>query len=136
MNSYKEYKKRFSSLDDYKYPEPGQILLSLEAIVWGKGKGTMYFVLGADDNGRQYKIRFYPKDWYTGIYIRQSPYATKGSWWLIGCQKAKDGAADLVGALPIHSAGVVMSAGVRPESKMPLSEKIRRAHESSMGKQN
>lgn len=133
--SYREFKKRFPDPDKYEYPKPGQILLQLEAIVWGKGRGVMYFVLGTDENGRRYKIRVYPKDWYIGVHIHQSSYAIKGSYWLLGCQKAKDGAVDLVGAFPVVETSTAFATEETQNKKMPLSEKILRAQEMRIGKQ-
>lgn len=99
--SYKQYKARFPDAEKYEYPEPGQYLMRLEAIVWGKEKGPVYFLVGTSLDCRKYKFRVYARDSNIGLEVHQSPHATYRSVWLLGGQLAKDGAVDLVASLPI-----------------------------------
>ena len=81
------------------------MLLSLEAVLWGNSLHRACFLIGIGEDGQRYKLRHYPKNNFFGIPFLDSPYARKGTWWHIGCQRAKDGSMDIVSALPVPTPG-------------------------------
>ena len=102
--SYKKYTRDLPFEEKPQYPEEeGFLVLRLEAILWGNGLHRSCFLLGWGDDGKHYRLRYYPKAHYLGLRIRESSYALPGSEWYVGCQRSKDSAMDLIAAFPLFS---------------------------------
>ena len=99
---YEEFKRRIPQSERYQYPlEEGCYVVKLLALVWGKTRNPMYFVMGQTLEGECLKFRFYQKKEFVGVQVRQSYYALLDSQWLLAGRKAPDGAVDLMAAFPL-----------------------------------
>lgn len=94
--------KQILDFSAYSYPgEAGSCYLVLDALVYGRGRQPALFVLGHAQDGTLIKLRWYPKKGFVGISPRSSIHAYRGSIWSVGYTVAKDGALDLIAAIPI-----------------------------------
>ena len=102
---------------DYNYPnaEGGQVL-RLEMLYWGKDKGAPLFVLGTAADGSHIKLRHYPKPDYIGYTLLDQPYAYRDAPWYVGYRQAKDGAMDLVMAMPLDPPQTPAPSAASPKS--------------------
>ena len=102
---YKRWKKTVSlqTKQQYCYPnwESGLLVMQIEEVLWGKGRYPAIFILGVGADGTKVKLRFYPKKTHVGISPRHSPFCTRDNMWLFVYQRSNDGAADIVGSLPV-----------------------------------
>lgn len=97
--NYKKYMKK-NTLGQYEYPEhEGFMALSLEAVLWGNSIHRARFLVGVGENGKHYKLRYYPKKQYIGFDIQD---LVEDKYW-VGFRMAKDGAMELLAAFPINS---------------------------------
>lgn len=97
------YYKNFPEKDTYKYPDnEGVYIFRPQEILRSKGRWGALFLLGIGDNEQQYMFRFYPKSYYAGENIANSVFGKRGSVWLVGCEKSKDNAMDLIYAFPLE----------------------------------
>ena len=88
--------------DKYHYPaEAGVYILRPTDILYGKGRYPAIFVLGVGDGEEGLKFRFYPKSYFAGINPKNERFWLRGSVWLIGCERANDGAMDMTLAYPL-----------------------------------
>ena len=87
----------------YQYPnEAGCCTLTVDSLVYGKGRKPALFILGHNENNQLIKLRWYEKKDFVGISPRSSKHALKGAKWLVGCVAAKDGAMDLLMSIPLE----------------------------------
>lgn len=94
--------KRKLDFHAYQYPAAaGCCTLTVDNLVYGKGRKPALFVLGRNDDDQLIKLRWYEKKDFVGISPRSSRYARKGTKWLVGCVAAKDGAMDLLLNIPL-----------------------------------
>lgn len=94
--------KNYPNVQEYRYPDqPGLFLVRPTAILTGKGPYAAKFVVALATNGTRLKFRFYPKATFAGVQPNDKKYAVRGSMWLLGCEKAMDGAMDLIFAFPL-----------------------------------
>lgn len=108
--------KRFRDQSDscYEYPKSeGFLLLRTEAVLWGRHRAR--FIIGRDQSGNCLKIRYYPKPLYAGALM--SDYSA-GTHFLVGCQRAADGAMEVAAAFPIPPLWKFPKAAVVP-SEIP-----------------
>lgn len=120
--TYRGYMKHLSPEECYVYPEEeGILILHLEAILWGNALHRACFLIGTGESGARFKLRYYPKTTYTGIGLDDTRYARQNARWLVGAQKAKDGAMELIMALPLPEE--TAEAAERPVLPKPLERK-------------
>lgn len=102
--SYRRYMKEKDINIEYVYPEAdGFMCIKLEAFLWGMSRKRTLFVLGTTENGHHIRLRYYPRREYMGYPLHDCPYAHKDAYWFVGFRKSKDGAMDIVMALPLGS---------------------------------
>ena len=93
----------FLGVEQYQFPkEVGSYIFRPQEILRSKGRWGALFILGKGDNDKLYKFRWYPKAYYAGLQIRDHIFGKHGSVWLVGCEKANDGAMDLIYAFPLE----------------------------------
>lgn len=99
------FMKSTMSADAYYYPEKeGHMEIFLDAIVWSKSRSKAMFVLGTTADRKKKKFRYYPQKGFIGYHFGDCPYFYSGARCLLIYMRAKDGAMDLIAALPImHS---------------------------------
>lgn len=119
------------------YPpeEEGYYLVQLDSFLWGRIETKAFFLAVTSIDGKHYRIRHYPRRQDINFFSRRSPYATKGSWWYIGCRRANDGAMELAAAFPVgppqgETTWMNVDMGEHREQKESLEERIRRIRES------
>ena len=99
---YDDFKHRFPNAAKYQYPsDEGTHIIYLQALVWGKSRNPVYFLMCKTPEGEYLKFRFYPKKEFIGEQVRHSFYALLDSPWLFAGRLASDGAVDLVAAFPL-----------------------------------
>ena len=112
------------SADAYFYPEKeGHMEIFLDAIVWSKSRSKAMFVLGTTADGKKKKFRYYPKKGFIGYHFGSCPYFYSGARCLLIYMQAKDGAMDLIAALPAISSPSTATdtkATIVQESSKPL----------------
>lgn len=99
---YDDFKRRFPNATRYQYPaEEGTYIVHLQALVWGKARNPVYFLMCKTREGEYLKFRFYQKREFIGEQVRHSFYAQLDSPWLFAGKTAPDGAVDLMVAFPL-----------------------------------
>ena len=117
---YDDFKRRFPDAAQYHYPaEEGCYTVFLQALVWGKSRNPVYFLMCKTQEGECLKFRFYPKREFTGMKVRQSLYAQLDSLWMFAGRMAPDGAVDLWAAFPL-----LRPMKAHPNDKKSLDEQI------------
>lgn len=92
----------FLPAQQYQFPkEVGPYVFRPQEILRSKGRWGALFLLGKGDNDKLYKFRWYPKRHYAGLQIQNPLFGKRGSVWLVGCEKANDGAMDMIYAFPL-----------------------------------
>ena len=100
--SYRRFMKRLPDGVSYAYPEEGAFSMELEAVLWSGVRSKACFLIGANQEGKRIKLRYYPKWYYTGYSFLNSTWAKKGTKWYVGCCTAKDGAMEMVFGFPLE----------------------------------
>jgi len=101
--------KRFGNWhNEYIYPsEDGISLIRLEHACYGRGKDAPLFIFGRTEDGYPLKFRFYYKrSGFLGKNIGYTNDSKITSRWLCAYLVSKEGAADLIGALPLGSSWI------------------------------
>jgi len=99
---YRDYLANTPSCEQAGYPETeGPFVFFPERVMLGREKRFPLFIAGYDRYRRKTLLRFYPKKYYVGLNFADEEYGVQGSSWLVRCERAKDGAMDLVFALPL-----------------------------------
>lgn len=120
---YDDFKHRFPNAARYQYPaEEGAYIIHLQALVWGKTRNPVYFLMCKTREGEHLKFRFYQKREFVGEQIRRSFYAQLDSLWLFAGKKAPDGAVDLLAAFPLLN-----PTNGNQKGKMALDDQIQNA---------
>jgi len=90
-------------VDKYEYPseDQGIMAITLDGLAYGRGRSPAIFIFAKTEDGSLVKFRYYSKRDYIGISIPHSDWAFPEAKWLVTWQKAKDGAIDLKGSIPI-----------------------------------
>lgn len=71
------------------------------SIVWGSTLHRSCFLVGREAHGARYLLRCYPRPDFWGFPIRASSWAKPDSFWFVGFQESKDGAMELLMAIPL-----------------------------------
>ena len=95
--SYKQFKSPSGIHPQYPESE-GFLVMQAIVMLWGKNKSR--FIVGRGQSGECLKVRYYPKPFYMGLRIWEYP---PGTWWLLGCRRAADGAMEVAAAFPLPS---------------------------------
>lgn len=95
--SYKQFKSPSGIHPEYPESE-GFLVMQAIVMLWGKNKSR--FIVGRGKTGECLKVRYYPKPLYMGLQIWEYP---PGTWWLLGCRRAADGAMEVAAAFPLPS---------------------------------
>ena len=99
---YKDYFADTPYSEYYQYPDNEDVFLFYpESILLGKGRYAPLFITGYDRYQRKVLLRFYRKTYFVGFSFTNEEFGVQGSCWLVRCERAKDGAMDLVFALPV-----------------------------------
>lgn len=99
---YREINKSLQGVNGYRYPaQEGFFLFFPEQILLGRGRFAPLFILGEDEHGNKMQLRYYPKAYFTGFSFTNEKFGLEDSAWFVGVERAKDGAMDLVLALPV-----------------------------------
>jgi len=118
---YDEFKRHFPQAEQYRYPlEEGCYVVKLQAMVWGKARNPVYFVMGKTMEGVCLKFRFYQKREFIGEQVRRSFYGLRNSQWMLAGRAAPDGAVDLMAAFPL----LYPLDGKEKKGTLSLNEKI------------
>lgn len=97
-----QYRLQQDPTIDYAYPDSdGFTVIRLDALYWGKSRPAPLFVLGQTEQGQHIKLRYYTDTGLIGYPLRDNPYAYKDAAWYVGYRRAKDGAMDLIMAMPM-----------------------------------
>lgn len=91
---YKRFQKQTTAR--YEYPDEGILVLTAEALLWGRNRAR--FLVGQGEDGKFWKIRYYPKETFVGVLPWEYPSGTR---FLIGCRQASDGAMEIAVAFPL-----------------------------------
>ena len=98
---YKKYVQQLPAGVTYKYPaELGYAEIVVQSIVWGKARSHPCFIFGMTPNGEHIKLRHYQT--HLGVPIKDTSHTKPGARWFVFYVPAKDGATDIVGALPLE----------------------------------
>lgn len=125
VGKYKTFVQLLPKDEQYDYPaEEGYMVFYPRFILWGQSRGPVYFVLGIGEDGKNYKLRCYHRYYYTGPSFRSKKFGRKGSSWLVGYQRAKDGAMDLYLSLPLISYSNVQVSLLSKDEKPSLASLI------------
>lgn len=117
---YDDFKRRFPNAARYQYPTAeGSYIVRLQALVWGKARNPVYFLICTTQEGECLKFRFYQKREFIGKQVRNSFYAQLDSLWLFAGKAAPDGAVDLMAAFPLLN-----TIEEKQQEKMSLDELI------------
>ena len=99
------YRDYFSGVDPAlrpKYPTTEDaFVFSPSAILMGKGRTPALFIIGQDAYHQQILLRFYAKQYWLGLRFTDPTFGRQQSRWLVKCERARDGAMDVVVALPL-----------------------------------
>jgi len=105
---YKRFQKQTTAR--YEYPEEGTLLLTAEALLWGRNRAR--FLVGQDDDGNYRKLRYYPKERFVGALPWDYPAGTR---WMIGCRQVSDGAVEIAAAFPLPPGKVEIETSPKKE---------------------
>ena len=86
----------------FRYPDAsGFYIVRPVAILYGKGRYPARFVMAVGDDSAMLRFRWYPKSQFVGVPITDPRFSLRSAVWLIGCDRANDGAMDIVAAFPL-----------------------------------
>ena len=87
---------------EYTYPETEDFFLFHPTHVFrGSTRSSARFFIGTNEFGKKTLLRFYPKNYYAGIFLFSERFGRIGSRWLVRAERAADGAMDVVFSLPL-----------------------------------
>ncbi len=132
---------RFASKSDYQkfhshqYPSSGDCYeVSVDCIVRGTERGTSgpdqdipLFICGETADGALVKFRWYTKKKLIGVPPSDKTLARWGNSWLLGCILSKDGAADLVCAMPLQGLAHTDSLPQKDEKELSIRDTEKKA---------
>ena len=99
---YTDYLSSTPPEQRHKYPATEDTFVFLpESIFLGKGKYAPLFIVGRDSYHQKILLRFYPKQHWFGLRFNDKIFGQQHSQWLVRCERAKDGAMDVVFSLPL-----------------------------------
>ena len=99
---YRDYLAKTHRCEQARYPETEDPFVFFpERVMLGREKRFPLFITGYDRYRRNTLLRFYPKKNYVGFNFADKEYGVQGSCWMVRCERAKDGAMNLVFALPL-----------------------------------
>ena len=99
---YADYLSSTPPEQRHKYPATEDIFVFYpEAILLGKGKFAPLFIIGQDSCHQKILLRYYPKQHWFGLCFNDKIFGRQHSQWLVRCERAKDGAMDVVFSLPL-----------------------------------
>lgn len=99
---YRDYLANTPSCEQARYPESEDAFVFFpERVMLGREKRFPLFITGQDRYRRKTLLRFYPKKYYVGLSFTDEEYGVQASSWLVRCERANDGAMNLVFALPL-----------------------------------
>ena len=86
----------------HKYPSTEDTFIFCpHAILLGKGRFAPLFIIGQDSYHQEILLRYYPKQHWFGLRFSDQTFGRQHSQWLVRCERAKDGAMDVVFSLPL-----------------------------------
>lgn len=99
---YEDYLSSTPPEQRHKYPTTEDTFVFLpESIFLGKGKYAPLFIVGQDSYHQKLLLRFYPKPHWVGLRFSHQVFGRQHAQWLVRCERAKDGAMDVVLSLPL-----------------------------------
>lgn len=101
-DKYRRFSQSFPQDQQYHFPkEDGLMVFRPEYILWGQSSTPVCFILGIGEDGDRYKFRYYNKYYCIGPRLINEEYGYEGSEWLVGFERASDGASDITLSLPL-----------------------------------
>lgn len=117
---YQRFRKQLPPGIHYDAPrEEGFLLLKPEWILWGRKHSR--FIVGRGEQGEFYRLRSYDRPLYAGLKV------TTVGWWLVGCQRAADGAMEIAAAFPMPPLAAESKEEKPQASKQALNDLIHQA---------
>lgn len=111
-------RKGKNSIHDFPYPtESGYTVMQLDEMIYGSSTGLV-FVLGWTEDEKPIKLRHYGLRDFLGSDPRFSDYAVRGSWWQVHYRVSKDGAVDLMAALPLPPKALPTESQEKPKTDL------------------
>ena len=99
---YSDYLSSTPPGQRHKYPSTEDTFIFCpHAILLGKGRFAPLFIIGQDSCHQKILLRYYPKQHWLGLRFTDKTFGKQHSQWLVRCERAKDGAMDVVFALPL-----------------------------------
>lgn len=99
---YADYLSSTPPEQRHKYPATEDTFVFYpEAILLGKGRFAPLFIIGQDSYHQEILLRYYPKQHWFGLRFNNKIFGRQHSQWLVRCERAKDGAMDVVFSLPL-----------------------------------
>ena len=116
--NYRRFVRSLPRGVQYEYPSAdGFMMFYPQHILWGQSRPPVCFILGLSETGQRIKLRYYDKYYYVGPRLINKRFAFHDMCWLVGFQRAPDGAMDVVLSLPLS---VHPTTGdTQPEPKQP-----------------
>ena len=117
---YQRFRRQLPPGVHYDTPqEEGFLLLKPEWILWGRKHSK--FIAGRGEQGELFRLRSYDRPLYAGLKV------TTAGWWLVGCQRAADGAMEIAAAFPLPPLAAKSEVEQPQASKQALNDLIHQA---------
>lgn len=99
---YSDYLSSTPPGQRHKYPSTEDTFIFCpHAILLGKSRFAPLFIIGQDSYHQEILLRYYPKQHWLGLRFSDQTFGRQHSQWLVRCERAKDGAMDVVFSLPL-----------------------------------
>lgn len=99
---YSDYLSSTPPGQRHKYPSTEDTFIFCpHAILLGKSRFAPLFIIGQDSYHQEILLRYYPKQHWLGLRFSDQTFGWQHSQWLVRCERAKDGAMDVVFSLPL-----------------------------------
>ena len=100
---YRDFLTFVSNAREYTYPVNEEFFIFYPAeIFYGSTRSKARFIIGTDDDGKKTLLRFYPKSYYTGMFLTNKIFGLVDSRWLVRAERANDGAMDIIFSFPLN----------------------------------
>ena len=100
---YRDFLTFVPDAREYTYPVNEEFFVFYPAeIFYGSTRSRARFIIGTDDGGKKTLLRFYPKSYYTGMFLTNKIFGLVDSRWLVRAERANDGAMDIIFSFPLN----------------------------------
>lgn len=99
---YRDFLTFVPDAREYTYPVNEEFFVFCPAeIFYGSTRSRARFIIGTDEGGKKTLLRFYPKSYYTGMFLTNKIFGLVDSRWLVRAERANDGAMDIIFSFPL-----------------------------------